>query len=310
LPSVDTVDRGPRAALLRVGSLLAAPAVLGVWWLAMDVRSAIAFTGLVAASVLAIAATARALPRWALAAFCGLVLLATWWIADERGAFPIGTVPSPAAVGEAFVGEIRSTRLFDDTIASLYRVAWGYVGGVVTAVPLGLLMGRSIAWRAALLPWVNFFRSISPIAWIPFAIIWFGVGDPPAIFIIFLATFFQIALATTAAAGSVPKVYYRVAEDLGMRPREVLFQITLPAILPQLVTALRVAIGVAWMVVVAAEMIAVRSGLGYLIIDARNALRMDLVVVGMITVGAIGIGLDVLASRLTRIPSLRWGFER
>jgi NitT/TauT family transport system permease protein len=304
------VDRGPRATLLWIGSLLAGPAMLAVWWLALGVQSPLALALLVAATVLAIAATARALPRWALAAFGGLVLLAVWWIADERGAFPVGTVPSPAAVGGAFADEVRSARLLEDTIASLYRVGWGYVGGVVTAVPLGLLMGRAIAWRTALLPWVNFFRSISPIAWIPFAIIWFGVGDPPAIFIIFLATFFQIVLATTAASASVPRVYYRVAEDLGVRPREVLFQITLPAILPQLVTALRVAIGVAWMVVVAAEMIAVRSGLGYLIIDARNALRMDLVVVGMITVGAIGIGLDALFSRLTRIPSLRWGFER
>jgi NitT/TauT family transport system permease protein len=268
------------------------------------------FALLVAASIFAIAATARALPRWALATFCGLVLLSTWWIADERGAFPVGTVPAPLEVARAFVEELQSSRLIEDTIASLYRVAWGYVGGVVTAVPLGLLVGRSLPMRAALMPWVNFFRSISPIAWIPFAIVWFGVGDPPAIFIIFLATFFQIVLATAAAAASVPKVYYRVAEDLGIRGRGVLFQITLPAILPQLVTALRVAIGVAWMVVVAAEMIAVRSGLGYLIIDARNAQRWDLIVVGMITIGAIGITLDVLFSRLPKIPSLRWGVER
>jgi NitT/TauT family transport system permease protein len=293
-----------------VGALLAAPAALAVWWLARDVAAPAVVALLGAASVLAIAATAWALPRWALATFAGLVLLAMWWIADERGAFPVGTVPPPALAGEAFIGELRSSRLIEDTIASLFRVAWGYVVGVVAAVPLGLLMGRSLAWRAALMPWVNFFRSISPIAWIPFAIVWFGIGDPPAIFIIFLATFFQIVLATTAASASVPKVYYRVAEDLGMRDRDVLFQITLPAILPQLVTALRVAIGVAWMVVVAAEMIAVRSGLGYLIIDARNALRMDLVVVGMMTIGVIGIGLDALFSRLTRIPSLRWGFER
>jgi NitT/TauT family transport system permease protein len=296
--------------LLRAGALLAGPAMLAAWHLARDARAPIAVALLAAASVLAIAAVAWALPRWALAPFSGLVLLAIWGVADDRGAFPVGTVPSPGDAVEAFVTELRSGRLIEDTIASLYRVGWGYVGGVVLAVPLGLLMGRAAAWRAALLPWVNFFRSISPIAWIPFAIIWFGVADPPAIFIIFLATFFQIVLATTAAAASVPKVYYRVAEDMGVRGREVLFLITLPAILPQLVTALRVAIGVAWMVVVAAEMIAVRSGLGYLIIDARNALRMDLVVVGMITIGAIGIGLDVLFARLTRIPSLRWGFDR
>jgi NitT/TauT family transport system permease protein len=240
----------------------------------------------------------------------GLVLLAVWWTASATGMFPTGTVPSPIEVAGAFKSEIGSGRLLEDTIASLYRVAWGFVTAVLVAVPLGLVIGRHAATRAALLPWVNFFRGLSPIAWIPFAIIWFGVGDPPAIFIIFIATFFQIVLATAAAAGSVPKIYYRVAEDLGLKGANVLLRVTLPAIQPQLVTALRVAIGVAWMVVVAAEMIAVRSGLGYLIVDARNGLRMDLVVCGMITIGGIGIGLDLAFSRLTRIPSLRWGFER
>ena len=117
-------------------------------------------------------------------------------------------------------------------------------------------------------------------------------------------------VATAAAAAAVPDVYYRVARDLGMSRRAVLFDVTLSAILPQLVTALRIAIGVAWMVVVAAEMIAVRSGLGYLIVDARNGLRMDLVVCGMIAIGAIGIGLDAGFARLARHPALRWGAPR
>jgi NitT/TauT family transport system permease protein len=241
---------------------------------------------------------------------CGLVLLGVWWTAWALGMFPTGTVPSPIDVAAAFRAEIESVRLLEDTIASLYRVAWGFITAVLAAVPLGLVIGRHAATRAALLPWVNFFRSLSPIAWIPFAIVWFGVGDAPAIFIIFIATFFQVVLATSAAAGAVPKIYYRVAEDLGLSRANVMFQITLPAILPQLVTALRVAIGVAWMVVIVAEMIAVRSGLGFLIIDARNGLRMDLVVVGMIAIGSIGISLDIVFSRLARIPSLRWGFER
>jgi NitT/TauT family transport system permease protein len=240
----------------------------------------------------------------------GLVLLAIWWIAYEAGAFPTGTVPSPPDVASAFGQEIRSGRLLDDIIASLYRVAWGFITAVLAGVPLGLVIGRSLVTRQALLPWVNFFRSMSPIAWIPFGIIWFGVGDPVAIFIIFIATFFQIVLATAAASATVPKVFYRVALDMGLPRSHVLFHITLPAIMPQLVTALRVAIGVAWMVVVVAEMIAVRSGLGFLIIDARNGLRMDLVVCGMITIGTIGITLDIVFSRLARIPSVRWGFER
>jgi NitT/TauT family transport system permease protein len=248
--------------------------------------------------------------RFVLPVVTGLVMLAIWWILSAAGAFPTGTVPSPPEVANAFGEEIYSWRLIDDIIASLYRVAWGFTAGVLSAVPLGLVIGRSLATRHALLPWINFFRSLSPIAWIPFAIIWFGVGDPPAIFILFIAVFFQIALATSAAVATVPKIYYRVAEDMGLSDADILFRITLPAIMPQLVTALRVAIGVAWMVVVAAEMIAVPSGLGYLIVDARNGLRMDLVVCGMITIGAIGIGLDILFARLTKIPSVRWGFER
>lgn len=240
----------------------------------------------------------------------GLILLAIWWGLSAAGAFPTGTVPPPDDVARAFAAELRSGRLLDDTIASLYRVAWGFVLAVWLAVPLGLIVGRGARIKAALLPWINFFRSLSPIAWIPFAIIWFGVGDPPAIFIIFLATFFQIVLATAAASAGVPKVYYRVAEDLGLSDRDMLFKVTFPAIAPQLITALRVAIGVAWMVVVAAEMIAVRSGLGYLIVDARNGLRMDLVVCGMIVIGAIGIGLDALFARFMRVSSVRWGFDR
>jgi len=248
--------------------------------------------------------------RFVLPICTGLAILTIWWLAWAAGMFPPGTVPSPVQVAVAFRGEIGSGRLLDDTIASLLRVAWGYVLAVVTAVPLGLVVGRQARVREALLPWINFFRSLSPIAWIPFAILWFGIGDHPAIFLIFLATFFQIALATAGAAGNVPKVYYRVAEDLGLAGRHVLFRVTLPAILPQLVTALRVAIGVAWMVVVAAEMMGVGSGLGFLIIDGRNALRWDLVVCSMITIGAIGIGLDIAFARLARIPSVRWGFER
>lgn len=248
--------------------------------------------------------------RFVLPIGTGIAILAIWWAAYAAGLFPAGTVPSPVDVAIAFETEIASGRLGDDIVASLFRVAWGFLTAVIAAVPLGLVVGRQAHAREALLPWINFFRSLSPIAWIPFSIIWFGVGDPPAIFIIFVATFFQIALATSAAAASVPKVYYRVAEDLGLRGRRVLLHVTLPAIMPQLVTALRVAIGVAWMVVVAAEMIAVRSGLGYLIIDGRNALRWDLVVCGMITIGAIGILLDIAFARLAKIPSVRWGFER
>lgn len=240
----------------------------------------------------------------------GLVMLAAWWAASALDLFPTATVPDPIAVAHGFSQELRSGRLTTDVIASLYRVGFAFVAAVLVAVPFGVMIGRWELARAALLPWVNFVRSMSPIAWVPFAIVWFGIGDKPAMFIIFIATSSQLTLATAAASASVPRVYYKVAADLGLTRFETLVRVTLPAIMPQLSTALRVSIGVAWMVVVVSEMIAVRSGLGFLIIDARNALRMDLVVVGMITIGVIGIGLDALFSRIARIPSVRWGFER
>ncbi len=237
-------------------------------------------------------------------------VLASWWLAHAAGAFPRGTVPSPPAVWRGFVAEIASGRLLDDVVASLFRVFVGFTLATLIAVPFGLLLGQSRWARAASLPGVNFLRSLSPIAWIPFAIIWFGIGDPPAIFIIFMATAFQLALATSTAVAAVPRVYYRVAEDHGIRGPRLWFAVTLPAVMPELITALRIAAGVAWMVVVAAEMIAVRSGLGFLIIDARSGLRMDLVVVGMIVIGLIGVALDRVLVQLTRIKSVRWGYER
>jgi NitT/TauT family transport system permease protein len=160
------------------------------------------------------------------------------------------------------------------------------------------------------LPAVNFLRNLSPIAWIPFAIFWFGIGDQPAIFLIFMAAAFSLALTTLAAVANVPTVYFRVARDFGLRGSELLTQVTLPAILPQIITSLRVTVGISWLVVVAAEMIAGRDGLGFMVWDARNGLRMDRLVVAMIAIGIIGVLLDRLMVRLTQIPSVRWGYER
>jgi NitT/TauT family transport system permease protein len=161
-----------------------------------------------------------------------------------------------------------------------------------------------------MLPAINFFRNLSPLAWIPFAILWFGIGDKPAIFLIFMASFFPIVLATISAVASIPNVYFRVARDYGIEGFELLIQVTLPAISPQVITTLRVTAGLSWLVVVAAEMIAGRDGLGFAIWDARNGLRMDLLVVGMIAIGIIGVVIDRLLVQLMKIDSVRWGYER
>ncbi len=236
--------------------------------------------------------------------------VAIWYVCSAWGVFPASAFPSPGQVVAGFAEEARRGRLWDNIIASLFRVSVGYLLSVAAGIPLGLLLGSRASFRTALLPSVNFFRSLSPLAWIPFAILWFGIGDMPAIFLIFMASFPPVVLATTAAAANIPTVYFRVAGDYGLRGNELLTRVTLPAILPQVITALRVTAGLSWVVVVAAEMIAGQDGLGFLIWDARNVLRPDLVVVGMILIGVIGIATDRLLAQLTHIPSVRWGYER
>jgi len=242
----------------------------------------------------------------------GVVVLAVaiWHILSAGKVFPDWAFPSPEQVAAGFVEEGRRGKLFDDIIASLFRVGLGFGLAVALGLPLGLLIGLQRHARAAFMPGINFFRALSPLAWIPFAILWFGIGDTPAIFLIFMSSVFPIVLATAAAVSSIPAVYFRVAQDYGFRGVELLTTVTLPAIMPQIITALRVTAGVAWLVVVAAEMIAGRDGLGFMIWDARNALRPDLVVVGMCIIGVIGVVLDRLLVQLTRIPSVRWGYER
>ncbi len=242
----------------------------------------------------------------------GVLLLAIglWWLISVAGFFPESLLPTPLAAIRGFAEEITNGRMLNDLIASLFRVASGFALAVGLGIPLGLLLGQNQATRAALLPGVNFFRSLSPLAWIPFAILWFGIGDAPAIFLIFMASFFPIVLATVAAVANIPAVYFRVARDYGIKGGEMLMSVTLPAIAPQVITTLRVTAGLAWLVVVAAEMIAGRDGLGFAIWDARNGLRMDLLITGMIVIGSIGVILDRVLVRLTRIPSVRWGYER
>lgn len=224
--------------------------------------------------------------------------------------FPPSVFPSPLAVASGLADEVRTGRLFADLVASLFRVTAGFMLAVVIGLPVGLWLGHHARSRFALLPAINFFRSLSPLAWIPFAILWFGIGDVPAIFLIFMACFFPVVVATVAAVASIPSVFFRVARDYRFSGSELLTKVTLPAIAPEVITSLRVTAGLAWLVVVAAEMIAGRDGLGFAIWDARNGLRMDLLVGGMIVIGVIGMVIDRILIRLTKISSIRWGYER
>jgi NitT/TauT family transport system permease protein len=217
--------------------------------------------------------------------------------------------PTPLAVVAGMADLVRRGVLARYVVASLFRVSAGFVLALLVGIPAGLVLGWFSRAFAAFNPAIQVLRPISPIAWIPVAILWFGVSDVAPIFLIFLASVFPITTATIAAVRNIQLVYLRAARNFGLKGLALFQKVVLPAALPQIITGLRLALGVAWLVVVAAEMIAVNSGLGYLIIDARNAgKRYDLVVAGMVMIGLIGLGLDILVRRLERLDEVRWGF--
>ena len=239
------------------------------------------------------------------------VALLLWYALSAAHVFRAVIVPSPGSVVRGFVEQASSGRLLDDIVASLLRVTVGFTLALMLGVPAGLALGLSATARATVLPHVNFFRSLSSLAWIPFAIAWFGIGDASVIFLIFLGTFFSLVMAVCAAVANIPGIYFRAAADYGIRGIDLLTRVTLPAVMPQLITSVRMLAGLAWVVVVAAEMVAAGSGgLGYAIYDARNGMRNDIVVVEMIVIGSIGVLLDRVLLSLTHLPSVRWGYER
>jgi NitT/TauT family transport system permease protein len=197
-------------------------------------------------------------------------------------------------------------------IASLFRVLWGFALAALIGIPLGLLMGWFSLVYQALNPLIQILRPISPIAWIPVAILWFGVTEAGPIFLIFLASVFPITVTAAAAVKNIQLVYVRAAQNFGVTGLQLFARVILPATLPQILTGLRIALGIAWLVVVAAEMLVVSprvGGLGYLIIDARNAgSRYDLVVAAMLVIGLIGMVLDLLVRQLEKFDEVRWGY--
>lgn len=231
-----------------------------------------------------------------------------WWLVCAVGWVPELILPSPSSALKALFQEVRSGYIFLDIWASVFRVGVGFGLSALLGIPLGLMLGHRQMLRDALVPGLNFLRNLSPLTWIPFAILWFGVGDAPAIFLIFFATFFPLTIATMAAVANVPRVFFQMGQEYGWTRAQLLRRVTLPGIAPQLITSLRVTSGISWLVVVAAEMAAGKSGLGFLIWDARNGLRTDLLVAAMVVIGIVGTVMDYGLTRLTTLRSVRWGY--
>jgi NitT/TauT family transport system permease protein len=236
-------------------------------------------------------------------------IVAVWWwvvVATHSAIFP-----TPWQVITGAFELAQDGTLWEHIGASLMRVGIGFGLAALVAIPLGLWMGWVDSAYRTLNPIFQMLRPISPIAWIPIAILWFGVGDLSPIFLIFISSVFPMVVQTTSGVHTIERRYLRAAANFGVS-RGVLFkQVVIPAVLPEIIVGMRIGIGVAWLVVVAAEMIALRSGLGYLIMDSRNAgNRYDLVVASMIIIGLIGLVLDTGTRRLERLKTVRWRYVR
>jgi len=238
-----------------------------------------------------------------------VALLFAWWgaiVATQSLIFP-----TPWGVVTGAIELLVNGTLWRHIGASLLRVGTGFALAVCIAVPLGLWMGWVRGAYNTLNPLFQMLRPISPIAWIPIAILWFGVGDASPIYLIFISSVFPMIVQTTVGVHTIDKRYLRAAENFGVSRATLFRQVVIPAVLPQVLVGMRIGLGVAWLVVVAAEMIALRSGLGYMIMDSRNAgNRYDLVIAGMIIIGVIGLSLDSTMRRLERIRWVRWRYAQ
>lgn len=231
------------------------------------------------------------------------------WQGLSSFVYPESLLPSPyatlAAIDELLASRILITHLF----TSLSRVFVGFTLTACLAIPFGLILGWYSRAMNAFNPLIQVLRPISPIAWIPLAILWFGIGDTPAIFIIFITSFFPVLIASASAVRNIDASIIKAAVNFGAKGSGMLKKVVLPACFPQIVVGLRISLGIAWVIIVAAEMVGMRSGLGFMILDARNYLRIDMVVAGMVTIGLVGLGIDRLVCSIEDRIRRKYGFS-
>jgi NitT/TauT family transport system permease protein len=237
------------------------------------------------------------------------LLIAVWWwiVASNDSAI----FPTPWEVVTGAWDLAQDGTLGEHITASLLRVGIGFGLAFLVAVPLGLWMGWVNGAFYTLNPLFQMLRPISPIAWIPVAILWFGVGNLSPIFLIFISSVFPLMVQTTVGVRTIDRRYLRAAANFGVSQSMLFRKVVIPAVLPEIIVGMRIGIGVAWLVVVAAEMVALSSGLGYLIMDSRNAgNRYDLVIASMIIIGVIGLLLDWATRLLEQMKTVKWRYVR
>lgn len=240
--------------------------------------------------------------RWPAVRGRGVLVLGAaallWEIAPRAGWADATLLPPFSRVVAAAWPMIRSGDLARNLAASVWRVGLGYGLAVLVALPLGLAIGLLPGLEGYVDPLLQVLRPISPPAWVPLAILWFGIGDAPAVFIVFIGTVLALVVGTASAARGVDRLLVEVAFTLGASRGQAVRLVVLPALAPAVLCQLRVGLALAWMCVMAAEMVAVRSGLGYMLIEARSLFQTERVLVSMLVIGALGLALDRLLGAL------------
>ncbi|WP_323007088.1 ABC transporter permease [Pseudorhodobacter sp.] len=212
-----------------------------------------------------------------------------WWLATSSG---LSILPSPPAVATRFVEVLLSGQLLHDAGASLARVLTGFALGVLVAVPVGFLMGWYKTARGLIDPWIQFFRVVPPLAIIPLAIVTMGIDETPKIFVIFLAAFLSSVVATYQGVISVDKTYINAARVLGASDGVIFTKVVIPASTPFILVGFRIGLGAAWATVVAAELIAAQSGLGFRMQQAQLYYDLPTIFVSLIMIGVLGLIMD------------------
>ncbi len=236
--------------------------------------------------------------------------IAGWWIAAlADGSATEGLLPTPGAVGKEAVAGFSEGWLLDNIIASLLRVLAGFFLGVVLAVPVGFLMGWFLWARGLIEPWVQFFRTIPPLALIPLVILFLGIGETAKVFLIFLASFLATVIATFGGVRSVDKTLIDAARVLGANSFSVFLRVVVPAAFPYILVGARIGLGSSWATLVASELIAANEGLGRMMQRASQYYDVPTIMVGIVSIGVLGFvmdrGLLILEERLTRWQETR-----
>jgi ABC-type nitrate/sulfonate/bicarbonate transport system permease component len=240
----------------------------------------------------------------------GLALfLALWTLASHRLDSAV-LLPPPIDVLRTYGELIADGSLAGDVKASIVRVFAGFLFAASLAVPLALLLAYSRILRGLVMPLIALIRPIPPIAWIPLAILWMGLGDPPSFFITAIAAFFPIFLNSFAGGTSLQEEHVNAARSLGAKPPALLVRVMLPSALPMIATGLRIGLGQAWMAVVTAELVAAQSGLGYMIQISRLSLETARVLVGMTVIGLLGAVMIGLLGVIERRLVVPWHYPR